>query len=677
MKRRAVARLAACSLAISICSTCSALAFPASHHGQQHQQIVFGSESDFNRAHLSSHDNPGGGISVSDDSSVPSRFHVSHSGLYVNQAHLDYVQEGISQPFTVFLDQRIYDVQKVQVRVSQVKRRSWDDVTTECYYEGDGDEGFSGLKVNGGIEACQLLDLQRARANGAKSSTASRKGADTEADRPGTLHREARMVAEDAVRDDSVCVPNAVSFDGRAFFGKSHEHKSTEHDGDTPIAAPPAGQVKTRACRLIEELLGRRRKQSGAKGATRFDDEEEEAQLFSIVISATAPLKRSSSTAADKPDQYETRHFWLAHLQQPSFSRALWPLAGNAHNETSGEVRWTGKEVNRIAGMMYDPYIHYVPSKKAASTSSTKQANLLDGVDVDNASWSLALAIRSPFNVAPTDPETEPVHAPISGQVVWKGNSSLRRKGQGKAEEEQEGEFTISIRDEWSFVWHISGLEEDTVTFKRGDEVATGEIVGEVKRQSSAPRVSAQAAAKASPYSFRSLRVAVARPDVSWTKWPSPYAKDWTYYDPLHFFVEQGSSDGQTEDTPWRSTIPPYANPVRVFYADQSPDPLGTPLEVKATSTDLFTPTLKGRVQIIVSFDAFVETPGDSGDAMDGISLYSLQWGVIRGWQDEERDWDENKCEFVGNELDGSEWHVAFERNKVGSLQQIESSCAD
>ncbi len=719
-------------------------------------------------------------------------------GLHAGHAALDAQQRGIAQPLTLFADAGVYDVARVSARVSHVRDRRWKEVMMGgcSYYRKGKGEGEEEIDLKGGIEACELQDLAEAQ-QGTEDST--QVDYDQLLASLGIEHASASSTSTSSSNssrgvDPSRCVPHAVTLDGRALFGASLAPKSHEHrDGETPVAGPPREQLATPACRLIEEMLGRRRR--GAPQRAQVDEEaeaEEEAagagspRLFSFVLTITAPLKRTSPTHPAGPAR--THSFWLGHYALPARSRArgLWPLAGNAHDATSGEVRWTGRQINRIAGMMYDPYIPYAEQKRggfprpprwppgaaeaesegagegeregeAAEEEERADAHALlrepgeahavryddegealgaaanlGGVGVALSRYNLGLSIRAPFNTRASDPPLEPVHAPVGGQVVWrgaftrvapphphppsKGDSSSAPRG-----EADEG-HAISIRDEWGFVWHLTGVEADSIAPQLGDEVAVGDVVAQVKRQgktttttggSSAAAAAAElhrhapannqgthaplpldtahtdaamdatttAAARNDPYRFKSLRILVTRPPAHWTAWPEPFAPGWTYYDPLHFLLNEYDVDDEAEQKraaptavaaaaqprvqQWRSTIPPDATPAKIFFAPAVVHPLNMSLQVEASSADLRTPVLSGRVQILAAFDAFVQTPGDGDDAMDGTGLYSLQWGVIRGFQDEEKDWDPARCEFVGNELDGSEWRVAFEHDKV------------
>ncbi|KDN52253.1 hypothetical protein K437DRAFT_293183 [Tilletiaria anomala UBC 951] len=593
--------------------------------------------------------------------------HLSHTGLFVNHAHLDYVQEGVSQPLTLYVDPQLYDVQRASLHVSHVHRRAWDDVAVECSYSSPD----AAMQMDGGIEACEKMDLSAAL----KYFDA---GQDQEEDH------------------DMVCPPSATTPDGRAIFGSSHAPPPVEHTPDTPSSGPPRKDTRTQACKMVDEFLGRRkRRRSGAAGQPDDGGEDAEPRLHSMVVTVHTPRKSTAHSSSSRSRGQdidskiykadEIHHFWLSHLFLPDAYKARWPLAGNAHSNTSGKVEpWTGRNVNRIAGLPYDPFISSPPLRRnspAPPSGYDPAKGTLDGVGIVSARWNTGVSIRSPFNTRPNDPVFEPVHAPVAGQIVWAGHYSRGPGHKSGARQDTERGYMLMIRDEWGFVWQIAGVEEETLRVHPGDDIFVGQVVADVRRQgaTAAAEASAGTRAAADPYRFKSLRITVARPDVTWTRWPAPFVAGWTFYDPMAFFLEDtplfspgkrtgGSvalSGKEGARRSWRSSVPPYANPNRIFFARPALDPLTETVSAFASSTDLLTPTLSGKVQIIVSFDSYVQTPGDGGDAMDGTGLYSLQWGLMQGQQDRERDWDPEACEFFGHELDGSEWRVAFEHDKM------------
>ena len=714
------------------------------------------------------------------------QLHLSHHGLYINRpttSALDSTQLGITQPLTLYVDPNRYDIGSVVVHVLHRRRRTWEDVARGCeanLVDDEGDEDYNHDPIHGGqqhpeqrklrgsIEACEAMDLASVSSSSYLSAAST-----------------------SSTNSSTVCIPHTTTLDGRALFGSSHAPLSREHNDETPRAGPPLSMLDTEGCRLIEGFLGRSKDDLREQKKNEDEKGEEQHEILSSLVLririTRAPAKNHTSHPTSLVEKEaaapaeEKHHFWLGHLSQPPSTRARWPLAGNAHDQTGDNVAWTGKVVNRLAGMMYDPYIpfnaaraikakveaeeqgngegeavsghvtetragsiwkHYAtqflrlirmvlysgssnPSFSASFFSRHLQTaapprssvgNVLKGVAIDQSRWNLGISIRSPFNTSPNASLTEAVHSPVAGQVVWIG--TFRRGGSfplaaATAEEQPpEGRIhaqaltemahLVMVRDEWGFVWYIGGVEEETVRVQVGQDVSLGQVIAKVKRQGRTPPSSRPqrqqgggedaapgAPSPSDPYRFKSLKISVARPDVRWTEWPAPYAAGWTFYDPLNFLYvprkeevdapaaaplspsARISSIAEGEQDRWRSSVPPYANPTRIFFAHPLINPLNESLRVFASSTDLVTPTLTGRVQIIVSFDTFVQTPGDRADAMDGTGLYAMQWGLIKGLQSDQQDWDPERCEFVGNELDGTEWRIGFEHDRVSASRRL------
>lgn len=149
-----------------------------------------------------------------------------------------------------------------------------------------------------------------------------------------------------------------------------------------------------------------------------------------------------------------------------------------------------------------------------------------------------------------------PVHAPVGGQVI---SSSLYRRRNAPSSANDEQGWVISIRDEWSFVWHLFGISPYHQNVYEGQVVPKGYIVGHV---SSKPLASKRPLDQDPPvdpperppggdgnplypYRFRELRVGVARPGRGWTQWRDAYDNGWTWYDPLRFLGGDGKADGQ------------------------------------------------------------------------------------------------------------------------------------
>lgn len=236
------------------------------------------------------------------------------------------------------------------------------------------------------------------------------------------------------------------------------------------------------------------------------------------------------------PARREKHHFWLASLQRGSDDAddidgpAKWPFAGTAHGgRDSTSERYTGKTPNRIAGLMQDPYI-----PKAAKPSS---GDPLNGVDIGAVSWDYGISIEVPNNGnssdGPTGPPLEPVHAPVSGQIVYVGQYRLARMPDNHRNDERG--WGIMIRDEWGFVFQLLGLDSDSLRFQEGDSVGKGEVVGGASRTllsreppcrhkpADPPKMDDKS--RRYPFRRRLLRLLIARPDPSWHSWKGFYGE--------------------------------------------------------------------------------------------------------------------------------------------------------
>lgn len=107
----------------------------------------------------------------------------------------------------------------------------------------------------------------------------------------------------------------------------------------------------------------------------------------------------------------------------------------------------------------------------------------------------------------------------------------------------------------------------------------------------------------------------------------------------------------------------PDPNPTQLFFAYPSKDAGLSPPDVFATSKDIFQPpVLSGDVELIVGFDSFIETPGDSGDQLDLVGLHALDWAV---WpMTPGKEGNVISCQIPR----GIQWRTAFEHAKVRIL---------
>lgn len=327
------------------------------------------------------------------------------------------------------------------------------------------------------------------------------------------------------------------------------------------------------------------------------------------------------------PVKKERHHYWLGSLRRVEGpgpdGGALWPFAGTAHSgNDSTSVKYTGLVPNRISGLMQDPYF--------PRTAKPDSFDPLNGVDLTFASWSYGISIRVPHNGESQEdmPRFEPVHSPVSGQVIWKGEYTIQR-APGNHRNDEVG-LGVMIRDEWGTVYQLLGLYEEAMKVELGQSVSAGQVVGGATRTplsleppcrhkpSDPPKMDDDS--RRYPYRWRNLHVMVARPGPSWTEWKAPFERGWQYFNPLDAFTLAGRT----------SSITPDPNPSQMFFADPSEDGALTPPNIVATSKDLIQPpTLSSEAEVIVAFDSFIDTPGDEGDQLDLISLHALDWAIV------------------------------------------------
>uniref|UniRef100_V5GQH5 Uncharacterized protein n=2 Tax=Kalmanozyma brasiliensis (strain GHG001) TaxID=1365824 RepID=V5GQH5_KALBG len=321
------------------------------------------------------------------------------------------------------------------------------------------------------------------------------------------------------------------------------------------------------------------------------------------------------------------------------------------------------------------------------------------GVFVDQSAWTLGVQIKVPLSITnprdddgdDDDPEDihnkrakatmmlppEEVFAPVSGQVVWARDYTFRRPPiyGPAAGENDEGSYCLMIRDEWSIVYQIFGIDGGTVSLREGDTVLRGDVLGHALREGfsieppSTEPPADHLAFKADrhvsfyPYRFRSIQVRVSRPDPSWTEWKSPDEAGWQYFHPLHAF---------TEGKNYRSSITPYGSPTLIYFAKPSTDPLNTPPNAYATSNDFWTPTLQGPTEIIVGYEYFQQTPGDPADGMDNLAVYALDVAFKKKVDGERAPMRGMECDLGGttdptgvSEEDRKYWRNVFEHSKL------------
>ncbi|SAM85382.1 uncharacterized protein UBRO_07344 [Ustilago bromivora] len=574
-----------------------------------------------------------------DPNPVPS-VRLSHAGLYINQAHApslihrpDHSNDTDpfqSQPLIVHFDPTLYSPSTATASLGPVRLRTRDQVMLHCG------------KDTGGIEACERDDLKLTPPSDPKKKTKSHKE-----------KASAKWIHESTGSLDCEASSQSLSPDGRFYLDER----------SCPGWSKYWSSIETARKESTKEVL----------------------QSF-VVSVQLSPLEGKEE---------ERKQFWIGHLHLDQ-SRASWPLAGNARDRRPGQEdrTWHPQDVNRIAGLMENPMI----------PKSSRFMNDRDfGVFVDQSAWTLGVQIKVPQSITnprddddDDDPEDmhrkgkegkvgtemilppEQVFAPVSGQVVWAREYKFRRPPLfgPAAGENDEMNFCVMIRDEWSIVYQIFGIDASTVGLKEGDTVLRGDVLGHALREglsleppSTEPPTDHPASKPDKGVSYyrhryRNLQVRVSRPDPTWTEWKDADTRGWQYFHPLHVFTEGNKG--------YRSSIPPYGSPTVVYFAKPSRDPLNTPPNAYATSNDFWTPTLQGPTEIIVGFESFQQTPGDPADGMENLAVYGLDVAFKKKIAGQREPIRGMECD-LGGETDPSGvgeqgkkyWRNVFEHSKL------------
>ncbi|TKY88287.1 hypothetical protein EX895_002639 [Sporisorium graminicola] len=581
-----------------------------------------------------------------DPSPVPS-LRLSHSGLYINQAHPPSVVHRPDhsnqtdpfqpQPLVVHFDPTLYGAASAKASLGPVRLRTRDQVMLHC------GKGF------GGIEACERDDLNLSPPSHVSPPISH------PAEPAATWIHAATSALDCEAGPQSLLPDGRFHLDERSCPGWSKYWQSIEQ--------------------------------------TRKDSSREVLQSFVVTVKLDK-LPSSDETTSSKGDKAEqhVEQFWVGHLHLQE-SRASWPLAGNARDRRPGQEdrTWHPDDVNRIAGAMENPLI-------PKSSRYVNDRNF--GVFVDQSAWTLGVQIKIPMSITnPRDDDQEdakkhPEHvhnklktsmvlppeevfAPVSGQVVWAREYVFRRPPiyGPAAGDNDEASFCLMIRDEWSIVYQIFGIDQATVTVQEGETVLRGDVLGHALREglSIEPPSTEPPADHATfkpdqevsyyPYRYRTLQVRVSRPDPSWDEWKGPDEEGWRYFHPLHAF---------TEGKDYRSAITPYGSPTIVYFAKPSTDPLNIPPNAYATSNDFWTPTLQGPTEIIVGYEYFQQTPGDPGDGMDNLAIYALDIAFKKKLDGQRAPQRGMECDLGGEtdpsgtaEQDKKYWRNVFEHAKL------------
>ncbi|PWN51496.1 hypothetical protein IE53DRAFT_386132 [Violaceomyces palustris] len=569
----------------------------------------------FSPLHPSSSPLPPPISSSSSSAQPPSPLALRHAGLYINHPHSPLYHKPPpsssspplvpTKPLTLFIDDTLYDPTSAIVTLGALVSRDRDQVMLGCGASSDSDLG--------GIEACILDDTERSKSSHNRSSS----------------HLTCRPTHH----------PSSVKPDGRFI-------------------------LDAKSCPGWDSYW-----------SSRPQARSDRSTLDSLAVSLDIlPLNRS--------DRTETNVWWLGHLNLLESDRASWPFAGNARTKYNGQEEvWTGRTVNRISGAMESPFIPR--ANKGKDTDPNR------GVYVQESSWNLGVSIRVPLLDRALGREAndssgeatwrstsnllqEDFHAPVGGQVVWSRPYKRKRpplSGPGEGMNDEE-DWCLMIRDEWSLVHQIFGLDPSSLRFEEGDYFARGQVLGganRVKPSSSPPSTlppadppseddtPPQKGSPLYPYRFKRVEIRVARPHPSWTEWKRPEEPGWEYFHPLHVYREAD----------FRSTIPPEGAPMTIFFADPSPDPLGTPPVSLSSTNDFFRPSLSGRKEMIVGLAYFQETPNFPEDGLDPLGIYALEW-AIRKVQSGDRKVDPNDACDVGNRQgEEVDWRSSFEFSKL------------
>ncbi|EPQ27709.1 uncharacterized protein PFL1_04847 [Pseudozyma flocculosa PF-1] len=570
-----------------------------------------------------------------DDPALVPAIRLSHHGLYINRPHTAAGHPAPSfaapprLPLTIHFDTAVYRPETAVVHFGPLRRRSRDQVMLECG------------KQSGGIESCQDDDLGEAKANRSHADSL-----ECRFDRPGAVKSGGRIV-----------------LDSRACTG-----------WDDYWAGP--------------HIYHHRRSD---------DDDRGSEALTSFVVSLSVDARE-----AGKGSQNTHQRWWVGQLEL-DHSRASWPLAGNARSRRPGtdDRVWHQDNANRISGSMENPII--------PKASKDEPADPQQNVYVEQSSWNLGVQIRIPLAITTPPPSAqnrtasaltaiddsapstemplllppEEVFAPVAGQVVW-SRPYLRHKpplvGDG-AGWNDEADHCLMIRDEWSVVYQIFGLDPATLSFREGDEVARGDVLGHALREglSSIPPCTDPPADHSEtkddrsvrfyPHRYRKLEIRVARPHRDWTEWKDPDELGWQYFQPLQVFREGRTREGKR----YQSTVPPYGSPTTLYFGRPSTDPLNVPPVAFASSDDFFVPTLSGQVEMYAGFEAFQSTPGDPADGMEPLALFAMDLGIRKRKDGERPPNREDPCDLGGGGGDGGDdtsdkWRNLWEHAKLPNV---------
>jgi len=215
--------------------------------------------------------------------------------------------------------------------------------------------------------------------------------------------------------------------------------------------------------------------------------------------------------------------------------------------------------------------------------------------------------------------------------------------------------YAIQLQDAWGFVHQLLGFDEQAVLVQVGMFVQPGHILGyapvepvrslppSTQPPADPPQRYKEEGFEPFPFRFRKLEIRVARPPFSWRgTLHGPNADGWMYLHPQLVYHPGRGRPSQM--------APLYQpNPMKYAHVDK----------IKPTSLVMYpttlAPPLPTDVELFVSFSTFMESPGDLDDAMDPITLYSLEWAVVP---------DENATQSLCTDS-RVYWRRTFEHSKL------------
>ena len=279
------------------------------------------------------------------------------------------------------------------------------------------------------------------------------------------------------------------------------------------------------------------------------------------------------------------------------------------------------------------------------------------------------------------------IRAPIDGVVVW---SDVYRRSMPPLQGREKGlndelTWAMMIQDAWGFVHQLLGLDEKHVLFDVGDRVKTGDVIGlapstplSAMPPSKRPPLDVpvhyqEEGYEPYPFRFRKLEIRVARPHRHWTRYMSPDADGWSYFNPLLMYVR-----GRAPPV----MIPPFMDVSTLVFAPSTS--VEVPHAFPAYSGKRAIPIPSSKVDVFVRMQAFVESPGDAADAMDPVTPYAMDWAVqpvVKGapktlctakdvyWR---RSFEHSKLELDDTSLDDASFMYAYyvPRLSVGSFMR-------